>query len=90
YPLLIIEVLSDTTEAFDRGDKFLDYQTRDTLQEYVLINSRQQRVETFRRNDEGLWVMQVYTPPHFELQSIDYQGSFNLLYEDVVFEGSGG
>ncbi|NEO25762.1 MAG: Uma2 family endonuclease [Kamptonema sp. SIO4C4] len=89
YPTLIVEVLSDTTEAFDRGDKFLDYQTRDTLQEYVLINSRQQRVETFRRNNEGLWVMQVYTPeisPHFELRSIDYTGTFDLLYEDVVFE----
>jgi Uma2 family endonuclease len=43
YAKLIIEVLSDSTEAFDRGDKFNDYQTLDSLVEYVLINSNHQR-----------------------------------------------
>ena len=38
YPCLIIEVLPPTTQAFDRGDKFADYRTLETLQEYVLIN----------------------------------------------------
>jgi Uma2 family endonuclease len=50
FPKLIIEVLSNSTEAFDRGDKFNDYQTLDSLQEYILVNSKHQRVETFRRN----------------------------------------
>ncbi|MEM7717284.1 MAG: Uma2 family endonuclease [Cyanobacteria bacterium P01_A01_bin.68] len=61
FPCLIIEVLSDSTEAFDRGDKFADYQLLETLQEYVLINVKRQRVECFRRNSEGFWVLQSYT-----------------------------
>lgn len=61
FPRLIAEVLSDSTEAFDRGDKFADYQTLDTLQEYILLNSRQQRLECFRRNEAG-WFLQSYSP----------------------------
>ncbi len=44
YPLILIEVLSDSTEVFDRGDKFIDYQSLKTLQEYVLINSKKNRI----------------------------------------------
>ncbi|OYE05894.1 Uma2 family endonuclease [Nostoc sp. 'Peltigera membranacea cyanobiont' 232] len=62
FPKLIIEVLSESTEGFDRGDKFNDYQTIDSLEEYVLVNSKHQRFETFRRNEQGLWVLQTYTP----------------------------
>jgi Uma2 family endonuclease len=39
FPCLIVEVLSPSTEAFDRGDKFVDYQALETLQEYVLIST---------------------------------------------------
>lgn len=87
FPSLIVEVLSDSTEAFDRGDKFADYQELDSLREYVLINTKRQRVECFRRNDEGLWVLQSYTPAQtsFRLDSIDFEGTLDALYEDVVF-----
>jgi Uma2 family endonuclease len=87
FPCLIVEVLSDSTEAFDRGDKFADYQTLDSLQEYVLINTKRQRVECFRRNEAGLWVLQSYTDkqPTFQLQSINFEGSIADLYEDVTF-----
>lgn len=88
FPTLIVEVLSDSTEAFDRGDKFADYQTLESLREYVLINTKRQRVECFRRNDEGLWVLQFYTPEKtlFRLDSINFEDTIELLYEDVVFE----
>ena len=88
FPTLIVEVLSDSTEAFDRGDKFVDYQTLESLREYVLINTKRQRVECFRRNDEGLWVLQFYTPQQtsFRLDSIEFEGTLDALYEDVVFE----
>jgi Uma2 family endonuclease len=88
YPTLIVEVLSDSTEAFDRGDKFAEYQTLDSLQEYVLINSKRQRVECFRRNNEGLWVLESYTSDNndYRLKSIDFKGGISMLYEDVVFE----
>ena len=60
FPKLIVEVLSDSTEAFDRGDKFNDYQTLESLEEYVLVNSKHQRVETFRRGEQGLWILPIY------------------------------
>lgn len=84
-PILIVEVLSDSTTGFDRGDKFADYQTLDTLQEYVLINTHRQRVECFRRNEKGLWVLQSYAPPEtqFELKSVDFTGELTALYENV-------
>jgi Uma2 family endonuclease len=88
FPTLIVEVLSDSTEAFDRGDKFADYQNLESLREYVLINTKRQRVECLRRNDEGLWVLQFYTPQQtsFRLDSIDFEETLEALYEDVVFE----
>ncbi|MDY6897690.1 MAG: Uma2 family endonuclease [Cyanobacteriota bacterium] len=88
FPCLIVEVLSDSTEAFDRGDKFADYQQLETLQEYVLINVKRQRVDCFRRNSEGFWVLQFYTSEEksFQLQSIDFEVEMSALYEDVVFE----
>jgi Uma2 family endonuclease len=88
FPTLTVEVLSDSTEAFDRGDKFADYQNLESLREYVLINTKRLRVECFRRNDEGLWVLQFYTPQQtsFRLDSIGFEGTLEALYEDVVFE----
>lgn len=88
FPKLIIEVLSQSTEAFDRGDKFNDYQTLESLQEYVLVNSKNQRVEAFRRNVDGLWLFQTYASSGktFELQSINLTASFLDLYEDVTLE----
>ena len=88
FPCLIVEVLSDSTEAFDRGDKFADYQQFESLREYVLINVKRQRVECFRRNSEGLWVLQSYTAESgtFQLQSIEFEGTMEALYEDVEFE----
>ena len=90
FPTLIVEVLSDSTEAFDRGDKFADYQTLESLREYVLINTKRQRVECCRRNDQGLWVLQFYTPEQtsFRLDSIGFEGTLDVLYEDVAFESS--
>ncbi len=88
FPCLIVEVLSNSTEAFDRGDKFADYQTPESLQEYVLINTKRQRVECFRHNEQRLWVLQSYTAEDksFRLNSVDFEEIIAALYEDVVFE----
>lgn len=88
FPKLIVEVLSASTEAFDRGDKFASYQALDSLEEYVLINTRHHRVETFRRNADGLWLLQYYTSgtDYFELKSLQFGETLTALYEDVVLE----
>ena len=89
HPCLIVEVLSDGTEGFDRGDKFADYQELETLQEYVLISQKRKRVECFRRNAEGLWVLYSYTQgSEIHLTSVDFRTSMDTIYEDVVFAGN--
>jgi Uma2 family endonuclease len=86
YPCLIVEVLSKGTEGFDRGDKFADYQELETLQEYVLISQKRQRIECFRRNAEGLWVLYSYTQgSEIHLASVDFRTSVESIYEDVIF-----
>ena len=85
FPKLIIEVLSKSTETFDRSKKFTSYRTLDSLEEYVLINTLYRSVEVFRRHEDGLWLLQAYDDTaEFQLKSIDYVGTFEMLYEDVV------
>jgi Uma2 family endonuclease len=85
YPRLIVEVLSPTTAAFDRGDKFADYRTLETLEEYVLINQDRIQVECFRRNSERLWVLHPYTRgSEIHLATVDFRCEIEALYEDVV------
>ncbi len=88
FPNLIVEILSDSTEAFDRGDKFEDYQTIESLQEYVLVSSKRQSVQCFRRNGAGLWVLQSYTQEQeaFQFNSVNFSSSLEMLYEDVSFQ----
>lgn len=88
YPCLIAEVLSSKTEAFDRGGKFADYRQVETLQEYVLISQEQVRVESFRRNSEGLWVLYPYQEKdEIHLASVNFSCPISALYEDVVLTG---
>lgn len=54
-PTLIVEVLSPTTERFDRGDKAEHYFGIPSLREYVLVNQHKPRIEVFRRSDDGSW-----------------------------------
>ncbi len=54
-PLVVFEVLSDSTEAYDRGAKAAHYRSRASLQEYVLVSSSERRVEILRRAEEGWW-----------------------------------
>jgi Uma2 family endonuclease len=56
-PLVLFEVLSPTTEAYDRGAKFAHYRAISSLQEYVLVASLEKRVEHYRRLEGGRWVL---------------------------------
>jgi Uma2 family endonuclease len=56
HPILIVEVLSESTAAFDRGDKFAAYRSLPSLQEYVLVDIPSRRVETFRRMADQDWL----------------------------------
>ncbi len=84
YPRLIVEVLSPTTQGFDRGDKFANYRLIETLQEYVLISQKRMRVECFRLNAEGRWVLYPYGPgEEVHLASVDFCCPMADIYEKV-------
>ncbi len=86
FPKLIVEVLSDGTEAFDRGDKFNDYQTLPSLEEYILVNSKHQRLEIFRRQENNIWTFATHSTaqPQITLHSINLELSIGDVYEDTT------
>ncbi|RCJ29025.1 hypothetical protein A6770_01120 [Nostoc minutum NIES-26] len=87
FPCLIIEVLSPSTEAADRGKKFAKYRQLPTLQEYVLVQVAQPGVEVFRRNEQGKWVLSEYNFDEIlRLESVDVEIAIADLYRQVEFE----
>lgn len=54
-PTVIVEVLSDSTEEYDRGEKFAHYMTIPSLQEYVIVSQQEPKIEVFRRPERGHW-----------------------------------
>lgn len=59
-PIVLVEVLSDSTEKYDRGEKFAHYRRIPSLQEYVLVSQLEPRIEVFRRNADGKsWTLHI-------------------------------
>ncbi len=89
YPKLVIEVLSDSTAAFDRGDKFAACRKIDTLEEYALVDLVARRVEVFRRNTEGLWVLHEFSgDASIEFASVGVSIDAATLYENTEETGA--
>jgi Uma2 family endonuclease len=87
FPCLIIEVLSPSTEAIDRGAKFARYRQFPSLQEYVLVQVDRPKVEVFRRNDLNQWVLSEYDlDDRLFLESIGVEIAISDLYRQVQFE----
>jgi Uma2 family endonuclease len=61
-PKLVVEVLSDSTERYDRGDKFASYRTIGTLEEYVLVSQTSVLVEHYHRATDGTWIYRALGP----------------------------
>ena len=87
HPVLIIEVLSKSTEAYDRGKKFEYYRQMDSLQEYVLITQSEYHVDVFRKNAQQRWELFNFIGADTELcfSSVDCCFTLAELYEDVDF-----
>lgn len=85
YPKLIVEVLSPSTEAFDRGYKLKEYCSLPTLEAYVLVNSTQISIEVYRRSEGRFWLYTAYEPGDIiKLESVDFEFPIELLYEDIA------
>jgi Uma2 family endonuclease len=86
YPRLVVEILSASTEDYDRGRKFTYYRECPTIQEYVLINTTHQAVEVCRRERNDLWILQVFGPDSVvELVSLGIHFPISAIYEDIEF-----
>jgi Uma2 family endonuclease len=86
-PILLAEVLSDSTEKYDRGDKFEAYRTIPAFQEYLLIAQAKPHVEQYIKQAENQWLFTEYhdLSATVELQSVGVTISLADLYEAVEF-----
>jgi Uma2 family endonuclease len=89
-PSVVIEVLSPTTEAYDRGDKFAHYRRLVSLTDYVLIAQDRMRIEHFQRQPDGNWLLRVAEAADeaIELTSINCRLDVSEVYERVVFDAA--
>jgi Uma2 family endonuclease len=86
-PLIIAEVLSESTEAYDRSGKFAAYRTIPTVQEYVLIDQYSMHVEQYLRTEPRKWIFSEYDGADalLSLSSISFEISLADLYDKVEF-----
>lgn len=86
-PIVLVEVLSGSTEQYDRGDKFGAYRTIATVQEYVLVAQDKPRVELYVKQGENQWLLTEYCglDAAFKLESVGVTIALADLYEAVDF-----
>jgi Uma2 family endonuclease len=86
YPCTIVEVLSPSTEAYDRGKKFKLYQRSTSLVEYVLVSAEEIEIEVFRKNERGKWEVTNYVAGDMvELESIGLTFAIERVYRGIEF-----
>jgi Uma2 family endonuclease len=88
-PALIVEVLSKSTELFDRTDKFESYRELESLNEYILVSQNQPYVEQFYKNSAGEWVVGLKLKSLdavLTLKNLPFQLPLNKIYQRVNFE----
>jgi Uma2 family endonuclease len=85
-PVVLVEVLSDSTEADDRGRKFAHYRRIPSLREYVMVSQDDQRIEVYRRNDadEGWALYEATTGESVRLTSIGCELSVDEVYRSAL------
>jgi Uma2 family endonuclease len=85
YPSLIVEVLSDSTEAYDRGGKFRMYRNNPILKDYLLVNSARIEMDLYHKNDAGDWIIINYQEGDVvELKSINLSFPIEQVYRGLV------
>jgi Uma2 family endonuclease len=83
-PLLIVEVLSPSTESYDRGTKFALYRTIRTFREYLVVHQDQRWVEHHSKQDDGGWLLHEYTEGAITIPSLQIEISLQDLYSVAV------
>jgi Uma2 family endonuclease len=86
-PTMLIEVLSPSTEAYDRGQKFLHYQQIPTLKEYVLVSQGEPRIEIYTRGENSAWTYKMVSGLEASASFVSIECTVALadVYRDVAF-----
>ncbi|MCT7953232.1 Uma2 family endonuclease [Ancylothrix sp. C2] len=85
YPCLIVEVLSKSTEAYDRGGKFRMYQNNPVLKDYLLVSSTSIEIDLYHKNDAGQWMIINYgAGDTIELKSINLSFPIEQVYRGLT------
>jgi Uma2 family endonuclease len=85
-PKAIVEVLSDSSEGYDRGDKFAQYQSIPSFMDYVLVSQKAVRVEHFHRRSDGRWLLTILGPgAQLVIESIGVTIDVDRIYLKVPF-----
>ena len=87
-PVLVIEVLSENSEAYDRGDKFRQYRLLPSVREYILISQERATVETFVKKDSDLWEIKTTEGLYETIELNALQGNdlpLKQIYKDVIW-----
>lgn len=87
-PDIVIEVLSPSTEAFDRGDKFQYYRSIPSIQHYLLISQDKPRIEGYQRQKSGLWTFKdaIGLDSNFKIEVLNFTLNLLDIYELITFE----
>jgi Uma2 family endonuclease len=86
FPRLVVEILSPSTEAYDRGRKFAYYRDCPTLQEYVLISTERPSVEIFRHEKNHFWTFHAFgLNDEIQLHSLGVSFPAGAIYENITF-----
>ena len=91
-PDVIIEVLSDSTESYDRGLKFENYRKLSSLKEYIMISQNKQKIEKYFKDENGNWILAESDEesPTITFDSIDCQLSHPEVYDKVGYQRKAG
>jgi Uma2 family endonuclease len=83
-PVVIVEVLSDSTAEYDRKDKFRHYRRIPSLRDYVLVDQHEPRIEHYQRNDDDTWTLREVAPPGAVRLSMGVEISVAEVYENAL------
>lgn len=86
-PVIVVEVLSDSTGSWDRGGKFRQYELLPSVREYVLVEQKEAQIDVFRRDEKGFWLLERYAglDASVEFKSVGVSIPCKRIYHRVEF-----
>lgn len=87
-PIVIIEILSDSTKSYDRGDKFKLYRAIPALRDYIFVDAESINIECYSMNDEMYWELREYKDidATLHIKSIDANIPLLEIYRDTKLQ----